>query len=182
MSNAYLLTTWSNRSPSSLSNGSYRSFGHRRRRLTYRQAISTGVIDMFSVCVMKHHLERGVIVTHILEEPLLGELLLGQGLCAGLIGLHEVVGFGNITCLGEGFAKGVQLLSGEVRSDTTALKVGKEEQDQLSNLCHFSLLFQLLHFVELIKTQKSIFEEVSLRLELYLWISTKRGNPSKFSP
>ena len=30
---------------------------------------------------MKHLFERGVIVIHILEEPLLGELFLGQGLC-----------------------------------------------------------------------------------------------------
>ena len=47
---------------------------------------------MYSVCVMKHFLERGVSVIHILEEPSLGELWLGQGLCKGLgISLHEVV-------------------------------------------------------------------------------------------
>ena len=39
---------------------------------------------MFSVCVFKHLLERGVIGVHSLEEPLLGELLLGQGLRQGL--------------------------------------------------------------------------------------------------
>ena len=33
---------------------------------------------MFSVCIIKHLLERGVIVIHIVEEPLIGELLLGQ--------------------------------------------------------------------------------------------------------
>ena len=38
---------------------------------------------MFSVCVIKHLPER-IVVLHILEEPLLGELLLGQGLCEGL--------------------------------------------------------------------------------------------------
>ena len=39
---------------------------------------------------MKHFLERGVIVVLILEEPLLGELWVGQGLCEGLdISLHE---------------------------------------------------------------------------------------------
>ena len=55
---------------------------------------------MFSVCVMKHLLERGVIVIHILEEPLLGELLLGQGLCEGLdISFHEVVALGLVTCV-----------------------------------------------------------------------------------
>ena len=47
---------------------------------------------MFSVCVVKHLLERGIIVVPVLEEPLLGELLLGQGLCEGLdISLHEAV-------------------------------------------------------------------------------------------
>ena len=47
---------------------------------------------------MKHLLERGVIVLHILEEPLLGKLWLGQGLCEGLeISLLEVVGLGLIT-------------------------------------------------------------------------------------
>ena len=61
---------------------------------------------MFSVCVIKHLLERGVIVIHILEEPLLGELLLGQGLCEGLDkSLHEVVVFGLITCVGVGFVR-----------------------------------------------------------------------------
>ena len=54
---------------------------------------------MYSVCVMKHLLERGVIVIHVLEEPLLGELWVGQGLCKGLdICLLEVVGLGLITC------------------------------------------------------------------------------------
>ena len=75
---------------------------------------------MYSVCVVKHLLERGVIVIHILEEPLLGELWLGQGLCKGLdISLHEVVGFGLTTCEEVGVVQGVHLLSGEVRSVTT---------------------------------------------------------------
>ena len=78
-----LLNTGHNRSLRSLSSGSLRSLGHGRRRLTDRQAFSQGVIDMYSVCVMKHLLERGVIVIHILEEPLLRELWLGQGLCEG---------------------------------------------------------------------------------------------------
>ena len=60
---------------------------------------------MFSVCIIKHLLERGVIVIHILEEPLLGELWVGQGLCEGLdVSLHEVVVFGLTTCVGEGLA------------------------------------------------------------------------------
>ena len=58
---------------------------------------------MFSVCFIKPLLERDVIVIHILEEPLLGELLLGQGLCGGLdINLREVVVVGLITCEGVG--------------------------------------------------------------------------------
>ena len=44
---------------------------------------------------MKHLFERGVIVIHILEEPLLGELWVGQGLCVGLdVSLLEVAGVG----------------------------------------------------------------------------------------
>ena len=50
---------------------------------------------MYSVFVVKHLLERGVIAVHVLEEPLLGELLLGQGLSERPdISLHEVVVFG----------------------------------------------------------------------------------------
>ena len=76
---------------------------------------------MYSVCVMKHLLERGVIVIHILEEPLLGELWVGQGLCEGLdVSLHEVVVLGLKTCEEVGFVKRVHLLSSEVRSVTAA--------------------------------------------------------------
>ena len=54
---------------------------------------------MYSVCITKHLLERGVIVIHVLEEPLLGELWVGQGLCEGLdLSLHGVIVFGLITC------------------------------------------------------------------------------------
>ena len=61
---------------------------------------------MSSVFVKKHLLERGVIVIHILEEPLLRELCLGQGLCERLdISLHEVAGFGLITCWEVGFVR-----------------------------------------------------------------------------
>ena len=75
---------------------------------------------MFSVCVIKHLLERGVIVIHILEEPLLGELLLGQGLCEGLdISLHEVVVVGLKICVGVGFVRRPHLLVGGVHSVTT---------------------------------------------------------------
>ena len=90
---------------------------------------------MYSVCVMKHLLERGVIVIHILEEPLLGELWVGQRLCEGLdISLHEVVGLGLITCEEVGVVKGVHLLSGEVRSVTTALKVVEEVQEEVQEI------------------------------------------------
>ena len=66
---------------------------------------------------MKHLLESGVIVIHILEEPLLRELWLGQGLCEGLdISLHEVVGLGLITCWEVGFVRRPHLLVGGVRS------------------------------------------------------------------
>ena len=90
---------------------------------------------MYSVCVMKHLLERGVIVINILEEPLLGELWVGQELCKGLdISLDEVVVLGLITCVEVGFVSGVHLLFGEVRSVTTALKVGEEVQEGLQDI------------------------------------------------
>ena len=74
---------------------------------------------MFSVCGIKHLLERGVIVTHILEEPLLGELLLGQGLCEGHnISLHDELVLGLITCVGVGFVRRPHLLVGGVHSVT----------------------------------------------------------------
>ena len=59
---------------------------------------------MFSVCVIKHLLERGVIVIHVLEEQLLREPLLGHGLLTELdVRLCEEVVVGLITCVGEGF-------------------------------------------------------------------------------
>ena len=84
---------------------------------------------------MKLLLERGVIVIHILEEPLLGELWVGQGLCEGLDkSLHEVAVFGLITCEEVGFVGRVHLLSGEVRSVTTALKVVEEVQEEVQEI------------------------------------------------
>ena len=86
---------------------------------------------MYSVCVMRHLLEQGVIVIHILEEPLLGELWVGQGLCDGLdISLHEVVVLGLMTCEEVGFVSRVHLLSDEVRSVTSVLKVVEEVQEE----------------------------------------------------
>ena len=82
---------------------------------------------MYSVRFAKHILECGVIVIHILEEPLLRELWLGQGLCEGLdISLLEVVVLGLITCAEVGLVSGSHLLFGGVRGVTTALKVVEE--------------------------------------------------------
>ena len=90
---------------------------------------------MYSVCIVKHILERGVIVLHILEENLLGELWVGQGLCIGLdISLHEIVVLGLVTCEEVGVVKGVHLLSGEVRSVITALKVVAEVQEEVQEI------------------------------------------------
>ena len=87
---------------------------------------------MYLVCVMKHLLERGVIVIHILEEPLLGELWLGQGLCEGVdMSLHEVVVLELTTCVEVGLVIRLHLLFGAIRSVTAALKVVEEVQEEL---------------------------------------------------
>ena len=76
---------------------------------------------------MKHLLERSVIELYVLEEPLFGKLLGGQGLCAGLdVRLLEVVGVGLITCEGVGVVKRVHTLLGEVHRLATALKEVEE--------------------------------------------------------
>ena len=86
---------------------------------------------MYSVCIVKHILECGVIVLHVLEEPLLGELWVGQGLCVGLdVSLLECVGVRLITCED----KGVHLLSGEARTDATALNVVEEVQEEVQEV------------------------------------------------
>ena len=78
-------------------NGLPRSIGH-GRRLANRQAFSLGVIDLISVCVKEHLTDCGIIVIHVLGEP-----LLGHGLCEGLdLSLREEVVLGLITCVGEG--------------------------------------------------------------------------------
>ena len=60
---------------------------------------------------------------------------MGHGLCEGLdISLHEVVVLWLITCEEVGFVSGVHLLSAEVRSVTTALKVVEEVQDGLQEI------------------------------------------------
>ena len=84
---------------------------------------------------MKHLLERGVIVIHIVEEPLLEELWVGQGLCEGLdISLHEVVVFGLITCAGVGFVSRPHLLVDGVHMLATVLKVVEEGQQELREI------------------------------------------------
>ena len=89
---------------------------------------------MSSVCVMKHLLKRCVIEIHILEEPLLGALLLGQGLGEGLDkSLHEVVGFGLITCAGVGFVRRPHLLVGGERSVTTNFVEVEGQQELREN-------------------------------------------------
>ena len=99
------------------------------------QASSLGLIDMYLVCVMKHLLERGVIVIHVLEEKLLGELWVVQGFCEGLdTSLHEVVVFGLITCEEVGVVSRVYLFSGDVRSVTTSLKEVAEVQEEVHEI------------------------------------------------
>ena len=61
-------------------NGLPRSIVAWRRRLTNRQAFSLGVIDLSSVCVKEHLTDCGIIVIHVLVEPLLREPLLRHGL------------------------------------------------------------------------------------------------------
>ena len=48
-----------------------RSIGHGRRWLTNRQAFSLGVTDLFSVYIEEHLTDCGIVVIHVLEEPLL---------------------------------------------------------------------------------------------------------------
>ena len=87
---------------------------------------------MNSVCNVKHLLERGVIVLHVFEEPLLGELWVGQGLCEGLdVSLLEVVGLGLITCEEVRVVKRVHTLSGGVHRLATALMVVDEVQEEV---------------------------------------------------
>ena len=91
---------------------------------------------MFLVCIEEHLTDCGIVVIHILEEPLLGEPLLGHGLCEGLdISLHEVVGLGLITCVEEEFVRRPHLLVGGVRSVPTNLVevIGKQELREIED-------------------------------------------------
>ena len=90
---------------------------------------------MYSVCFAKHILECGVIVLYVLEEPLLGELWVGQGLSVGLdASLLEVVGVGLITCEEVGVVKRVHTLLGGVHRLATALKEVEEVQEEVQEI------------------------------------------------
>ena len=83
----------------------------RTRTTTDQQTglLSLGVIDLFSVCIEEHLTDCGIIVIHVLEEP-----LLGHGLLIELdVRLCEEVVLGLMTCVGEGFVGRPHLL-GEV--------------------------------------------------------------------
>ena len=87
---------------------------------------------MYSVCFAKHILECGVIVLYALEEPLLGELRVGQGLCVGHdASLLEVVGVGITTCEGVGVVKRVHALLGGVHRIATDLKEVEEVREEV---------------------------------------------------
>ena len=90
---------------------------------------------MYSVCFAKHILECGVIVLYVLEEPLLGKLRVGQGLCVGLdVSLHEVVGVGLITCEEVRVVKSVHTLLGGVHRLATALKEVEEVRKEVQEI------------------------------------------------
>ena len=90
---------------------------------------------MYSVCFAKHILECGVIVLHVLEEPLLGELRVGQGLCVGLdVSLLEFVGVVLIFCEEVGVVKRVHTLFGGVHRVATALKVVEELREEVQEI------------------------------------------------
>ena len=79
---------------------------------------------------MKHLHERGVIAIHILQEPLLRELWLGQGLCEGFdTCLHEVAVLGLITCAEEGFVRRPHLFFGGVHNVTTVFVEVEGQQE-----------------------------------------------------
>ena len=90
---------------------------------------------MYSMCFAKHILECGVIVLHVLGEPLLGELRGSQGLCVGLdVSLLEVVRVGLITCEGVGLVKRVHTLFGGVHRLATAVKEVEEVQEEVQEI------------------------------------------------
>ena len=63
-------------------------------------------MDLFSACIEEHLTDCGIVVIHILEEP-----LLGHGLLIELdVHLCEEVVLGLMTCVGEGLVSGPHLL------------------------------------------------------------------------
>ena len=108
-------------------NGLPRSIGHLRRGLTNRQAFSLGVIDLFSVCIEQHLTDCGIVVIHVLGEPLLGEPLLGHGLLIELdVRLFEEVVLGLMTSGGEVLVIGPHLL-GDSAQGYLLLNLGEVE-------------------------------------------------------
>ena len=90
---------------------------------------------MYSVCFAKHILECGVTVLHVLEEPLLGELWVEQGLCVGLdASLDEVKNVGLETCEEVGVVKRVHTLLGGVHRIATVLNVVEEVQEEVQEV------------------------------------------------
>ena len=97
---------------------------------------------MFSVCVKEHLTDCGIVVIHVLGEPLLGEPLLGHGLLIELdVSLCEEVALGLITCEGEVIvirphllsesAQGILLLNlREVEGQEEVLEMKDEEEEE----------------------------------------------------
>ena len=97
---------------------------------------------MFSVCFEKHPTDCGVVVIHVLGEPLLGEPLLGHGLLIELdVSLCEEVVLGLITCSGDVLvsrhhlfsesAQGILLLNlGEVEGQEELLEDNDEGEEE----------------------------------------------------
>ena len=93
---------------------------------------------MYSVCIVKHVLERGVIVLDVLGKPLLGELWLGQGLCERLdVSLLQIVGVGLTTCEGVRVVNRVHTLFGGVHLATALTEVEevREEVREIRDEC-----------------------------------------------
>ena len=95
-----------------------------------------GIDEKSNLSVVNHLVFSGLwTISSCATHNSTGELWVGQGLCFGLdISLHEIVVLGLITCEEVGVVKGVHLLSGEVRSVTTAFKVVEEVQEEVKEI------------------------------------------------
>ena len=97
---------------------------------------------MSSVCVKDHLTDCGVVVIHVIREPLLGEPLLGHGLLIELdVSLCEEVVLGLITCEGEVIvirphllgesAQGIYYLtSGKMKGRKKEMLKDKDEEEE----------------------------------------------------